>query len=644
MSSGLIDEAVESPASYLVRLYHCCSRFLTALVIVTLTTWAAFCLGESACIGEPKRPRDSLTHYATMVLVPTGAAGLGALCLWWNASTPHILKATHFLVVNWVGGLASLGLLNSNSSNCNVSTNMWVVLRILMQVTEFVLLQGLIQHRFQSFWPVLNQPRLANCLPRMFKTEVFLLVAGSVLAFVFVFVHLSVVPTWGYVATWGLLTLVLLCFFTWVVLVVLTLCSVVRKLHAAERLGAEEGSLEWCKACRRVRRAALLQGFGMTITLMTTTIFCGMAILASEDLMEDLDAEAQAARLNAAVIAQIVNLLVNVLGVFLFSGAYRMTWQSSKLLASPESSPCKWQPKSPQDDRWEAKTKELASRGLRLRDLLAFYKRLGQDLMLSYEPGVHTTQDVVRLAIIPETSSCRSSYAQLVNPGAQGLTPRKMVTHNWSNLFRDLLASVVADALGEHTIELFAQLLEVEGGVYVVEELLEVQGSIDETYWICAFAVNQHSNICGGNPKGDVDSATQRPYPICPCAEPKFFNKTPPLNDAGESIGCELNKFDDMMAYLFQQNPWFAQVVAVDAELTLFTRAWCVAELAQGQRMGMAQSLKLRNKAVLLERKQTLECLKVEEMQATRPADKDVILSKIKADFGNYANFDRSGG
>lgn len=120
-----------------------------------------------------------------------------------------------------------------------------------------------------------------------------------------------------------------------------------------------------------------------------------------------------------------------------------------------------------------------------------------------------------------------------------------MVTHNWSNLFRDLLASVVADALGEHTIELFAQLLEVEGGVYVVEELLEVQGSIDETYWICAFAVNQHSNICGGNPKGDVDSATQRPYPICPCAEPKFFNKTPPLNDAGESIGCELNKFDD---------------------------------------------------------------------------------------------------
>lgn len=53
------------------------------------------------------------------------------------------------------------------------------------------------------------------------------------------------------------------------------------------------------------------------------------------------------------------------------------------------------------------------------------------------------------------------------------------------------------------------------------------------------------------------------------------------------------------MAYLFQQNPWFAQVVAVDAELTLFTRAWCVAELAQGQRMGMAQSLKLRNKAVV---------------------------------------------
>ena len=51
------------------------------------------------------------------------------------------------------------------------------------------------------------------------------------------------------------------------------------------------------------------------------------------------------------------------------------------------------------------------------------------------------------------------------------------------------------------------------------------------------------------------------------------------------------------MAYLSRRDKSFAEVVAVDASLELFGRAWCIAELAEGQRMGMAQSLKLRNKA-----------------------------------------------
>eukprot|EP00913_Durusdinium_trenchii_P025009 g23474.t1 len=100
--------------------------------------------------------------------------------------------------------------------------------------------------------------------------------------------------------------------------------------------------------------------------------------------------------------------------------------------------------------------------------------------------------------------------------------------------------------------------------------------------------------------------------------------KSPHSSTAG-AASFALMRADGAHYATLQRNPQEhgTPVVAVDAELTLFTRAWCVAELAQGQRMGMAQSLKLRNKAVLLERKQTLECLKVEEMQATRPADKD---------------------
>ena len=204
-----------------------------------------------------------------------------------------------------------------------------------------------------------------------------------------------------------------------------------------------------------------------------------------------------------------------------------------------------------------------------------------------------------------------------------------MVTHNWSNLFRDLLASVIADAVGEHTFEFIAELLSDKAGVEVVEDMLRVHGSIQETFWICAFAVNQHVGICGGNPAATFDPVSGITHPICKCSRPKFFNKDPPLNADGKSIHCEMNKFDDMMALLARENPDFAEVVAVDASLDLFGRAWCVAELAEAHRMGMAQSLKMRNKDTLLTRQLTLQGLKVENMKASRPEDVVEILAKI---------------
>eukprot|EP00434_Breviolum_minutum_P024620 symbB.v1.2.021741.t1/scaffold1878.1/size97411/2 len=159
--------------------------------------------------------------------------------------------------------------------------------------------------------------------------------------------------------------------------------------------------------------------------------------------------------------------------------------------------------------------------------------------------------------------------------------------------------------------------------------MLRVHGSLQETYWICAFAVNQHAGICGANPAGTVDPVTGLAHPTCQCSEPKFFNEDPPLNDDGKSIQCEMNKFDDMMALLARENPDFAEVVAVDASLDLFGRAWCVAELAEAHRMGMAQSLKIRNKETLLRRQLTLQDLKVEQMKASRPEDVVEILAKI---------------
>ena len=56
-------------------------------------------------------------------------------------------------------------------------------------------------------------------------------------------------------------------------------------------------------------------------------------------------------------------------------------------------------------------------------------------------------------------------------------------------------------------------------------------------YWICAFSVNQHAGICGRAPK--VDS-TGVEITSCCCATPKHF----------DGDFSEMNKFDDMMAFL----------------------------------------------------------------------------------------------
>lgn len=90
--------------------------------------------------------------------------------------------------------------------------------------------------------------------------------------------------------------------------------------------------------------------------------------------------------------------------------------------------------------------------------------------------------------------------------------PKKMVTHNWSNLFRDLVATVIADALGEHAFEFVAELLCDKHGVKLLQETLRVHGCLEQTYWICAFAVNQHAGICGANPNGDIDPVTKIPH------------------------------------------------------------------------------------------------------------------------------------
>jgi len=210
--------------------------------------------------------------------------------------------------------------------------------------------------------------------------------------------------------------------------------------------------------------------------------------------------------------------------------------------------------------------------------------------------------------------------------GGQRLQPKRMVTHNWSNLFRDLVAAIVADALQQKSFSLIADLL--DNDMPALEQMLSPK-ALAMTYWVCAFSVNQHCSICARNARGTRDPVTDELHPECECGSAKYFNETPPLRSDGKGIRCQMNKFDDMMAFLSAADEDFAQVVAVDRGFQLFGRAWCVAELAEADRMGMRQQMKLVSKEALDEKRAQLEDLDVSQMKAARPEDVQEIISKI---------------
>ena len=570
------------------------------------------------------------------LIASNALAGAAAVLLWLIAPTQHLLLAARFLMLNWFGGLFFLFLLR---------------FRVIVLIFELLGLQYLAQDRLKSVWPALNSPRWGACIGRAFWLE-FALVSLLCLTLMILVLYDSY--DWRYWIYWMIdvvmstaLLLAVLVFVMWVLGVATTLCRVVLILRRALQMARKEENSAAVQRLIACRRRGFWQGIGLLASLAIT--FLLFQVVWSETILHAHLPEFYDGGLHmpssSFAVAQCINSVVNVAGVILLSKAYRLfrlpgsarppalSWTPSRF--GCQVCPCSHLRHDSDTDTgmikgsdWKAKTEELASRGISLSDLLEFYSNLGVGIMPSFQPDVHTTNDVVRLGIIPRTSSACSSYAEFVNDGKK-VIPKKMVTRNWQNLFRDLLASVIADALGEHNFELIAKLLSDKEGVEVVKQILQVQGRLQETYWICAFSVNQHASICGGNPNGDVDPVTKIPHPICTCNAPKFFNKDPPLNEHGESIKCEMNKFDDMMAFLARKDPNFTEVIAVDANLDLFGRAWCVAELFKAYRMGMAQNLMLRNTATLMTRQRTLQDIRVEDMKASRPEDVQQILEKI---------------
>eukprot|EP00927_Polykrikos_kofoidii_P061086 TRINITY_DN5597_c0_g1_i3.p1 TRINITY_DN5597_c0_g1~~TRINITY_DN5597_c0_g1_i3.p1 ORF type:complete len:676 (+),score=65.69 TRINITY_DN5597_c0_g1_i3:246-2273(+) len=283
-----------------------------------------------------------------------------------------------------------------------------------------------------------------------------------------------------------------------------------------------------------------------------------------------------------------------------------------------------WRPHD--HEGWQAKVEDLADRGITLESLLDFYKSLGAAHMQHYVPGLHRTLDVVRMAIIPASRDTNSALAPVMMHGAR-TRPDAMVTHSWNNLFRDLVAAVVADALCEDEFEMIAYLLEHD--FKSLEEAVLDGGAQKKTYWICAFSVNQHTAICGENPQGTRDPITNELHPVCLCDAPKLWNHTQPTLNDGRAVDCEMNKFDDMIRYLSAADPDFRQVVAADASFELFSRAWCVSEISAANLVAMRQTIKVSSQVSLSIHASRLKHLRIEEMEASRPEDVQQILASI---------------
>lgn len=202
------------------------------------------------------------------------------------------------------------------------------------------------------------------------------------------------------------------------------------------------------------------------------------------------------------------------------------------------------------------KVRELAHRGIELGALLDFYGKLWE-LMPDFEAEESTTAEVVKAAIIPASAKEGLAYSSIAHTEPRMAT--RMVSHNWANKFSHLVAAVVADAFDIPLYEDLVTQMLPSSLPQLIEELRKA-GRLETVYWICAFSVNQHRSIC--KRQG------------CNCDSVMHLSGSPE---------CEMDKFDDMMEYMFHDTKGTPgtrrHVVAMDKHGELFSRAWVVAEL-----------------------------------------------------------------
>ena len=645
-SSG--DPSVRKPwCRWLPRSY------LVVFVInatATLLLWPADAYPESlGWYDDPHVcPLKMRLFFFGLMLSSLGAGCVAAFLVRRAEASGHTKWACGYAIINWIQAmLGSLGMTSPGLGWCRYGViprrgsdsggDIWhsalALCRLLLYLVASFWMQTLIASRLDLLEQSSNRNYRSSCFRKLMWAQVF----GAAVALLpiagIIYVTIMGGITSNFRTSIFLTSIMSLSAIAGITLLcnaaasIVAICSFRKSYSELRRIcrlaEANEASISARSSLRQARSFAGLQGLGVSFGLVFTVLLVparvGSLLLGYYSYSYDSPQV-------VLFLIQAFDALGNAVAVLLLSGSHRMA-----KVARSQGSQRSWKVEKPEhrrnqqtsheDANWTRKVEELSMRGMTLRSLLQFYQEnLPSMPDWKYAPKEHKTRDVVRRAIIPLTSreECAFSVSAFNKDGPK--RAQVMVTHNWGNSFSDLLAAVLSDALQECSFSLPAELLQEDCAF--LQDLLAKMGRLDETYWICAFAVNQHISICHSNPY-DRDPFTGQLHPVCQC------NSTNIVDSDGRSASSEINKFDDMMR-LLATTGGCRQVIAVDKALDLFRRAWCVAEIAEAKRLQMDQSLKLWSKATLQGRARTLENLDVRDMRASSEKDKELILGKIQ--------------
>mmetsp|Transcript_106615 Transcript_106615/g.318662 ORF Transcript_106615/g.318662 Transcript_106615/m.318662 type:complete len:282 (-) Transcript_106615:59-904(-) len=237
-----------------------------------------------------------------------------------------------------------------------------------------------------------------------------------------------------------------------------------------------------------------------------------------------------------------------------------------------------------------------------------------------------TTAEVVKDMIVPTTEDLESSWVdwlrqQDASPSGEescssstptpssffrphsadssSLPPTTHVVHAWRMRFADLLGAVLFDASDGKT--------RMPGDSFE-DACLIFSEVLDKRYWICCFCVNQHQSIC--------HEAQIR----CRCRARNLQSCVP---------GCELDKFDLVAKKIHAGGG--TMMLALESEMQILKRAWCVDEINYALNNGMQIRLAYNTMPSFPDLRD-FQC-DVETCSA-RPDDKQRILNKIRHSIG----------